>query len=72
MQNKNLTKFYCKEEIKIEQGYNKETYPKLVLNKLKVMGILFLFIFIKHFVQGSFSKNFLPTYDPCSFTCAHV
>jgi hypothetical protein len=38
MQNKNPMKFYCKEEIKIEQGYDKKTYPKLVLNILKVMG----------------------------------
>jgi hypothetical protein len=34
--NKNLIKFYCKEETK--QGYDKETYPKLVLNKLKGIG----------------------------------
>jgi hypothetical protein len=27
---------YCKEETK--QGYDKKMYPKLVLNKLKVMG----------------------------------
>jgi hypothetical protein len=35
--NNNSIRFYCKEEIKIEQGYDKKTYPKLVLNKLKVM-----------------------------------
>jgi hypothetical protein len=34
--NKNPTRFYCKKEIK--QGYDKKTYPKLMLNKLKVMG----------------------------------
>jgi hypothetical protein len=34
--NKNPTKFYCKE--KIEQGYNRKMYPKLVLNIIKVMG----------------------------------
>jgi hypothetical protein len=33
--NINLTIFYYKEETK--QGYNFKTYPKLVLNKLKVM-----------------------------------
>jgi len=33
--NKNPIRFYCKEEI--EQGYDKKTYPKLVLNKLNVM-----------------------------------
>jgi hypothetical protein len=36
MQNNNPTRFYCKEEI--EQGHDKKTYPRLVLNKLKVMG----------------------------------
>ncbi len=36
MQNKNPTRFYYKEEI--EQGHDKTTYPRLVLNKLKVMG----------------------------------
>ncbi len=33
--NKNLTRFYCKEEIR--QHYDKKMYPKLMLNKLKVM-----------------------------------
>jgi len=37
VRNKNLIIFYCKEEIK--QTYDKKTYPKLVLNKLKVMRI---------------------------------
>jgi hypothetical protein len=35
MWNKYPTRFYCKEETK--QGYDKKTYLKLVLNKLKVM-----------------------------------
>jgi hypothetical protein len=34
--NTNLTRFYYKEETK--QGYDKKMYPKLMLNKLKVMG----------------------------------
>jgi hypothetical protein len=33
--NKNPTRFYYKEET--EQGYDKKSYPKLMLNKLKVM-----------------------------------
>ncbi len=37
MQNKNPTRFYYKNEIKINQGYDKKTYPKLMLNKLKLM-----------------------------------
>jgi len=32
---KNPTRFYCKEET--EQGYDKKLYPKLTLNRLKVM-----------------------------------
>ncbi len=36
VQNKNPIKFYCKEETK--QGYDKKMYPKLVLNRLKIMG----------------------------------
>jgi len=32
---KNPTRFYCKEETK--QGYEKKLYPKLALNRLKVM-----------------------------------
>jgi hypothetical protein len=34
MQNKNPTRFYCKKGI--EKGYDKEMYPKLVLNRQKV------------------------------------
>ncbi len=29
------TRFYCKEETKTKQGYDKKTYPKLMLNRLK-------------------------------------
>jgi hypothetical protein len=36
VQNKNPTRFNCKKDTK--QGYDKKTYPKLMLNKLKVMG----------------------------------
>jgi hypothetical protein len=42
VKNKNLTRFYCKEEI--EQNFDKKTYPRLVLNKLKVIRI-FTFIY---------------------------
>ncbi len=38
MQNKNPTRFYYKEEMKIKQGYDKKMYSKLALNKLNVMG----------------------------------
>ncbi len=36
--NKNQTRFYYKEEMKIKQCYDKKMYSKLVLKKLKVMG----------------------------------
>jgi len=37
MQDKNPIWFSCKKEIRIKQGYAKKMYPKLMLNKLKVM-----------------------------------
>jgi hypothetical protein len=44
VQNKNSIKFYCKENIKTWQGYDKKMYPKLVLNILKVMGYIYLYL----------------------------
>jgi hypothetical protein len=35
VQNKNQTRFYYKNETKIEQGCDKKTFPKLILNRLK-------------------------------------
>jgi hypothetical protein len=62
--NKNPTRIYCNEETK--QSYDKKTYPKLMLNKLKVMGN-FTFIYTYWaLTQRSFSKNFKFTCDPCS------
>jgi hypothetical protein len=37
VQNRNPTRFYCKNETKTEQDYDKKMYPKLVLNILKVI-----------------------------------
>jgi hypothetical protein len=37
VQEKNSTRFYCKNETKTKQGYDKKTYPKLMLNTQKVM-----------------------------------
>jgi hypothetical protein len=34
---KNSTRFYFKDETRLEQGCDKKTYSKLVLNKLKVI-----------------------------------
>jgi hypothetical protein len=42
--NKNPTTFYCKEEIK--QGYEKKTYPKLVLNKFKINEKFYLYLYL--------------------------
>ncbi len=37
--------FIIKKNIKIEQSYDKKTYPKLMLNKLKVMkSSIFIYI----------------------------
>jgi hypothetical protein len=33
MQNKNPTRFFCKEEMKTKQGYDKKMYSKLTLNR---------------------------------------
>jgi hypothetical protein len=38
------TRFYCEEETKKKQGYDKKMYPKLMLNILKVM-VNFTFIY---------------------------
>jgi hypothetical protein len=37
VQNKNSTRFYCKNDIRTKQGYDKKTYPKHVLNRLKII-----------------------------------
>ncbi len=37
MQYKNLIRFYCKNETRKKQGYDKKAYPKLMLNRLKVI-----------------------------------
>ncbi len=46
--------------------------PKLMLNELKVMGILLLIIPIGHLIQEIFFKNFQPTCGPYSPMCAHA
>jgi uncharacterized protein (UPF0333 family) len=58
--NKNPTRFYCKKETK--QNYDKKTYPKLVLNKPKVMENSTFIYTPKHLIQGSFLRSF-------QFTC---
>jgi hypothetical protein len=67
MWNKNSTNFYCKKEI--EQGYNKKTYPRPMLNKLKV--VINSTSIYNHWAPSS--KNFfekLPIY--MSPMCTHV
>jgi len=58
MRNKNPMILYCKEKIKIEQGYNKKNTQNWSWTNLKQWGILLLFILIKHLIQRSFSKKF--------------
>jgi hypothetical protein len=56
---------------KTGQGCDKKMYPKLVVNKLKVMGNS-TFIYIDgHLAQGNFPRNFQPTCGPCSPMCVH-
>jgi hypothetical protein len=58
-------RFYCKEEMKTEQGYDKKMYYKLTLNRLKLMkNFTSINLLIRHLDQGSF-KNFQPRCDPC-------
>ncbi len=41
----NPTRFYCKNKTRVEQNCNKKKCPKLVLNKLKVIGN-YIFIYV--------------------------
>jgi hypothetical protein len=64
--NKNQTRFYYKEEMKIKQGYVKKMYSKLVLNKFKVMGN-FTSIYVFWAANSrKFSRSFKFTCGPCS------
>jgi hypothetical protein len=76
VQNKNPTRFYCKEEIKTKQGYNNNTYQKLVLNKLNVMGnstfIYSPWAFSSKKFLKKFSNLLLPHVHPCVPICTHV
>ncbi len=49
-------------------NYDKKTYPRLVLNKPKVMKI-FAFIYTYWVLS---SRNFQSTCGPCSPTCTHM
>ncbi len=74
MQNKNPTRFYYKERIK--KGYDKKTYPRLVLNILKVMeNSTYIFTYwapsLRKFLK-KLSSHMWPIFthvDPCM---AHV
>jgi hypothetical protein len=55
VQNKNPTIYYCKEEMKTEQGYDKKMYSKLTLNRLKALKFFTsINILIGHLVQRIF------------------
>jgi hypothetical protein len=56
----NAKGLYYKNMTRIEQDHDKNTYPKLLLNKLKKCEIIPLSIPIGHLGQGSFKKNFQP------------
>jgi hypothetical protein len=51
---------------KTKHDHNKYMYPKLMLNKLKIMWDS---TFIYNLVQKNFSKNFQLTCDPYSSMC---
>jgi hypothetical protein len=75
MQKKNPTRYYCKEEIKTKQGYDKKTCPKLMLNKLKVMKNSTSIYTPWAPNSNFFWRNFQSTCGPCSPcapTCTHV
>ncbi len=73
VQNKNSTRFYCKNEIRIEQSCDKKIYPRLMLNILKVIRNS---TFIYTFWAPSSNKFFKKTSNlhvinvrPCAFIC---
>jgi ATP adenylyltransferase/5',5'''-P-1,P-4-tetraphosphate phosphorylase II len=67
VQNKNPKRYYCKEGI--EYDYDKKTYPKLLLNKLKVMGnSTFIYTYMA-FSSRKFLKKLLTYMWPM---CTHV
>jgi hypothetical protein len=52
--------------------WQKKTYPKLMLNELKVMGNSIFVYTHWHLIQEIFFKNFQPTCGPYSPMCAHA
>jgi hypothetical protein len=54
---------------KTEQDHNKYMYPKLMLNKLKIMWDSTSIYTHWHITQGSFFLNFQLTCDPYSTMC---
>ncbi len=64
--------FITRKKQKTKQGYDKKTYSKLVLNKLKVMGNSTSIYTYWALAQRSFLKSFQPTCGPCSPMCANV
>ncbi len=54
-------KFYCNIETRIQQGYDKKMYPRLLLNRLKVMrNSTSIYICWTFSLKKNFKK--LPTY----------
>jgi hypothetical protein len=59
--NKNLIGFYCKHETRTKQSYDKKTYSKFVLKRLKVVGYPIFIYTHWAFRSKKFFKKF-PTY----------
>jgi hypothetical protein len=55
--NVNAKELYYKNVTKIDQDHDKDSYPKLVLNKLKVMGNFILLIPIRQLTQRKIQKT---------------
>jgi hypothetical protein len=69
-------RFYYKKEIKIEQGYDKKMYPKLMLNRQKVIrnSTSILYLLGTDFKEAS-PKTFnlhVAYVHPCVPMCIHV
>jgi len=45
MKNKNPTRFYCKEEMKIKQGYDKKKVPKIGVEQIKGNGEFYFYLY---------------------------
>jgi hypothetical protein len=73
VQNKNPTRFYCKEETKNKVKLWEENIPKIDVEQIEGnVRILPLFLPIGHLIQAMFLKKIPLTCGPCSHIFTHV